>query len=129
MTEVKNPLAADNVFGPVEVDKSIEFMKIERSATEIYIRAYAIFLSFTFSMMVMMVVTMFIAMMPRLTMFRSVIMMVVVMLMLVMVMMMLFLDLFLSGTFDFLNPCCGGRHILKVETVSIDNVIKMLLPQ
>ena len=108
-------------------------MKIDLSTAEIYIRADAIFLRFTFSVMMMVVVTMLVAVMPRLAMFRFVFMfmemfmimvMMLMFIMMLMVVMMFSLDLFLCGTFDFLNPCCGGCNILKVKAMSTDNVIE-----
>ena len=122
MAEINHSFTADNVVGPVKVNKTVEFFKIKRSATKINECTYSVLFGLPFFMMVMVVMMAMFATFVRILVGMFVVVMMLVG-MLVMVVFMFMLMFIFYRTFNFLYPSCRSRHIFKIKKMSFQQFI------
>ena len=144
MAEIYHPFASDDIFGPMQVYKAVKFKEIKRFAAEIYKRTDTILFRLTFTMMmvVMMVMAMLVMAIRRIVvtlivvvMFPMICMVMLLMIRMVMMLLMIFicmrlrmmriaLQLFISGSLDFLYPSGGGGYIFKIKKMSVNEFVE-----
>ena len=121
--EVDDTFGADYIRRPVSVDEEVEFVDVESFATIVYECLYAVFFSFAFVVVVMMV--------AAVTFFVLVVVFVFVVLVLMFVVMMLVmtagLSFFFVGRrfFDFMHPCRRCGYVFEVEKAGIEKFGKV----
>ena len=144
VAEIYHTLGAYHILRPIQIHEAVEFVEIKRTTAEIYVCAYAVFLSFAPFMMVVMMVMMSVAayfawlvivmMMVMLVLVVMVVFMVMVMLMsmlvvmvvfmvmVVLVLMILFIGIHVA--FDLAYPCSGSGHLFEIEKPRIEQIAK-----